>query len=116
MPPSKGKDKDKNDAAAATRSSTRRRNGSLSTPDELQDIKTAQDGKKFLEGHSLLCPPGEPLSHGALSVCLHQIAAIQGVPKQAVNAIRSTALLLEEMEDDAINETVRDSGLPSQAK
>ena len=107
MPPSKEKDKEKNDAATATRSSTRRRNGSLSTPDELQDIKNAQEGKKFLERLSLLCPPGEPVTHGALSVCLHQIAAIQGVPKQAVNAIRSAALLLEEMEDDAVNETVR---------
>ena len=30
-----------------------------------------------------------------------------GIPKQALNAIRSTALLLEEVEEEAINETVR---------
>jgi hypothetical protein len=32
-----------------------------------------------------------------------------GVPKQTVNAIRSTAFILGELEDDVINETVRDA-------
>ena len=47
------------------------------------------------------------MSNGALSICLHQIATISGIPKMALNAIRSTALLLEEVEEEAINETVR---------
>ena len=92
---------------AKTAPATRKRNGSLATPDEFQDIKSREDGRKFLEKLSLLCPPGEPVSNGPLSICLHQIAAMPGIPKQALNAIRSTALLLEEVEEEAINETVR---------
>ena len=47
------------------------------------------------------------MSNGVLSICLHQIAAISGIPKTALNAIRSTALLLKEVEEEAINKTVR---------
>jgi hypothetical protein len=88
---------------------TRKRNGSLTVPDEYQDIKTALEGRKFLEKHSILCPPGEPTTNKALSICLHQVAAMNGLPKQALNAIRATALLLEEREEEAINETVKEA-------
>jgi hypothetical protein len=94
-------------ANLAPKPNTRRRNGSISTPEELQDIKNAHDGRKFLEKHSLLCPPGEPATNAALSCCLHQISAMAGVPKQSVNAIRAAAFLLEEIEELAINETIR---------
>ena len=57
----------------------------------------------------LLCPPGEPVSHEALSICLHQISTLAGLPKQAINTIRSAAFLLEELEENAINETVKDA-------
>jgi hypothetical protein len=87
----------------------RRRNGSLSTPDELQDIKNVQEGRKFLEKFMLLCPPGEPATNESLSTCLHQIAAMAGMPKLAINAVRATALLLEEMEENATNETVKNA-------
>ena len=97
----------------ATRHNTRKRNGSVSIPEEFQDIKNAHDGRKFLEKHMLLCPPGEPATNAAISYCLHQISGMAGVPKQTVNAIRATAFLLEEMEEMAINETVR-SALDSQ--
>jgi hypothetical protein len=93
--------------AATTAAATRNRNGSLSTPDEFQDIKDSQDARKYLEKFSLLCPPGEPASNGALSICLHQIAAMKGIPKQALNAVRATAFLLERVEEEAINEKVR---------
>ena len=103
------KDKDKGDTAATRPSITRRRNGSLTTPDEFQDIKNLQEGRKFLEKHSLLCPPGEPASHESLSTCLHQVAAMAGMPKQAINAVRATAFLLEELEENATNETVKNA-------
>jgi hypothetical protein len=107
MPPAnKNKDKDKGDKAA-TRPNTRNRSSSVSMPEEFQDIKNAHNGRQFLERHSLLCPPGEPVSHEALSICLHQISALAGVPKQVVNAIRATAFLLEELEENTINETVK---------
>jgi hypothetical protein len=57
----------------------------------------------------LLCPPGEPPTHLLLNTCLHQISAMAGVPKQAVNAIRSVAFLLDEIEDSQINATLREA-------
>jgi hypothetical protein len=90
----------------ASRPNTRR-NGPPTLSEERQDIKDSQEGRKFLEKHSLLCPPGEPPTHLSLSTCLHQISEMSGVPKQTINAIRSVAFLLEEMEDTQIHETVR---------
>jgi hypothetical protein len=45
---------------AVKATTTRKRKGSITTLDEDQDIQDAKDGRKFLEKHSLLCPPGEP--------------------------------------------------------
>ena len=93
----------------ATKPVTRKRKGSVSIPEELQDIKTSLEGRKFLEKHILLCPPGEPTTHDSLSTCLHQISALPGLPKQALNAVRSVAFLLEELEENTVNETIRDA-------
>ena len=92
----------------ATRNEVKK-SGNLKTPEDLQEIKNAREGRKFLEKLSLLCPPCEPATHEALAICLHQIAAIAGVPKQALNAIRSAAFMLEEMEEDAINLVVKEA-------
>ena len=89
------------------RKSTRNRTGSISIPEDMQEIKDAKDGRDFLEGNLLLCPPGEPASNGNLSICLHQISAMPGIPRRVVNAIRAAAFLLEQTEELAINETVR---------
>lgn len=67
------------------------------------------DGQKYLEKHSLLCPPGEPSTHYSLSIYLHQISAMAGVQKQTVNTIHLVAFLLEEMEQIQINETIREA-------
>ena len=101
MPP-----KEKGDASSS-RPTTRKRNGSLTTPDELQDIKNALDGRKFLEKFSLLCPAGEPTSIELISICLHQISLLPGLSKQATNAVRASALLLEELGENCVNETVK---------
>ena len=93
----------------ATKPITRKRKGSVSIPEEFQDIKSSLEGRKFLEKHILLWPPGEPTTHESLSICLHQISALPGLPKQAFNAVRSVALLLEELEENTINETVKDA-------
>jgi hypothetical protein len=92
---------------AAKTTTTRKRKSSIMTLEEDQDIQNIKDGRKFLEKHSLLCPPGEPASNGALAVCLHQISAMAGMPKQVLNAIRAMAFLLEEVEEEATNEIVR---------
>src|SRR5271168_2333175 len=60
-------------------------------------------------GMKLFFPDGEPPTHQSLSTCLHQISALAGVPKQTVNAIRSVAFLLEEMEDMQINILIREA-------
>lgn len=63
---------------AATRLNMRRNSTSIIIED-LQDIKDPLEGRKFLEKHSLLCPPGEPLTHTSLATCLHQILAMASI-------------------------------------
>lgn len=94
--------------APKTTRAENRRNGNSILNDN-QDIKGATEGRKYLEEHSLLCPPGEPTTPTSLSVCLHQISMMSGISKQAINAIRSVAFLIEEMEETTINETIRDA-------
>ena len=96
----------RNDATAPSRT-TRKAGGNIATPEESQDIKDSLEGRKFLEKYSLLCPAGEPASNGSIAYCLHQISVMAGLPKQAVNAVRASAFLLEEIEELAINETIR---------
>ena len=86
-----------------------RKTGTTFMLEEDQDIKDSLGGRKYLEKYTLLCPAGEPPSHTALSTCLHQISAMAGLHKPAINAIRSVAFLLDEMEDTQINETVREA-------
>jgi len=57
----------------------------------------------------LLCPPGEPATHASLATCLHQVSKMSGIGALAASAVHSVAILLEEMEDTAIDETVRDA-------
>jgi hypothetical protein len=85
-----------------------RRNRS-SILEKSQDIKDTREGRKFLEEHSLLCPPGEPATPSALSICLHQISLMSGISKTAINAIRSIVFMMEEMEEITINETIKDA-------
>jgi len=92
----------------STRPNTRR-TGPAVILEEQQDIRDALDGRKFLEKCSLLCPPGEPSTHQSLEICLHQISAMAGIPKQAINAIRAVAFLLGEIEDTQINTTLREA-------
>jgi hypothetical protein len=86
-----------------------RRSGPSAIVEEHQDVKDSLEGRKFLEKFTLLWPAGEPATHQSLHTCLHQISALAGVPKQAVNAIRSVAFLLEEMEDSQINNTLKEA-------
>ena len=94
--------------ATGTRPNTRR-NGTSIIIEDLQDIKDSNEGRKYLEKYSLLCPPGEPPSHTTLATCLHQISAMLGVPKPVINAIRSVAFLLDELEETQINMTVKEA-------
>ena len=92
----------------ATRNETRK-TGTSTMIEEHEDIRDATEGRKFLETRLLLCPAGEPVTNSSLSTCLHQIAGMANVPKQATNAIRALAFLVDEMEETTINEIVRDA-------
>lgn len=92
----------------ATKPNTRS-SASSTIVEEMQEIKDSTDGQKFLEKHILLCPPGEIITHTSLSICLHQISAMPGLQKQAINAVRSVAFLLEDMENTQINNTLREA-------
>ena len=119
MPSTANKDKNQSDSnrpspnpTTSSRPNTRndtKRNGGAAILEDNQDINDALEGRKFLEKHSLLCPPGEPPTHDSLSTCLHQISAMASVPKPVLNAIRAVAFLLEEMEETRINETVKEA-------
>ena len=82
-------------------------NGMSIIIEDLQDVKDQREGRKYLEKHSLLCPPGEPPSHTSLAKCLHQISAMSQKP--VINAIRSVAFLLDELEDTQINLMVKEA-------
>ena len=94
---------------ATTSRPTTRCNGMSVIIEELQDMKDSLEGRKYLEKHSLLCPPGKPPTHILLSTCLHQISAMAGIQKPVLNAIRSVAFLLEEIEETQISTTVKEA-------
>ena len=108
MPPKSSKDKNQAENPRPTRADTRR-NGDPMLLEDQQEINDALEGRKFLERHSLLCPPGEPPTHTSLSTCLHQVSMMAGVQKPVLNAIRSIAFLLEELEETQINGTVKEA-------
>jgi hypothetical protein len=91
-----------------TRTETRRK-GTTMVPEDQQDIKDPLEGRKFLEKHFLLCPPGEPPTNSSLAACLYQISVMAGLQKPVINAVRAVAFLLEEIEDDHINLTVKEA-------
>ena len=78
----------RNNTMAPTRAgpTTRKMGGNVVIPEESKDIKDALESRTY---------------------CLHQISAMAGLPEQAINAIRASVFLLEELEEIAINETIR---------
>ncbi|KAF8156806.1 hypothetical protein B0H34DRAFT_783129 [Crassisporium funariophilum] len=77
--------------------------------EDLKDVKDAHTARKFLKKGMLLMPPGEPLSHGALSTCLHQIAAMTKLPKQVKNTVQSVAFLVDKLKDNTLHKAVQDA-------
>ncbi|KAF8154053.1 hypothetical protein B0H34DRAFT_817929 [Crassisporium funariophilum] len=77
--------------------------------EDLEDVKDAKAARKFLEKGLLLMPPGEPITHQSLSMCLHQILAITTLPKQVKNTVRAVAFLIDKMEEHTIHKAVRDA-------
>ncbi|PPR04825.1 hypothetical protein CVT24_010241, partial [Panaeolus cyanescens] len=77
--------------------------------EELQQIKGAAEGRKYLEGNSLLVPAGQPLTASMAAQCLHQISIMKNnIPPTVVNALRSLAFMLDETEVSQVNELLHD--------
>ncbi|PPR03263.1 hypothetical protein CVT24_012827 [Panaeolus cyanescens] len=78
--------------------------------EELEMIKDAEKGRKYLEEHALLVPAGQPLTANMAAHCLHQIAIMKGnIPQPTKNAIRALAFMLEQTDVNQVNELLHDS-------
>jgi hypothetical protein len=97
-----------------TRNDAKKIGGIVPTQHSNEDINNAIDGRRHLEKNLWLCPAGEPITTAALAACLHQISEISGTAtggKLMANAVRAAAFLAEEIEENSINEVVRDAVL-----
>ena len=72
-------------------------------------VNTARGGCNFTESRFLLVPEGAPVTSANLSAALFQISAIAKVLREVIQAIRSLAWLLDEMEEDTMASTARDA-------
>jgi hypothetical protein len=93
---------------AGTRASGRLTQKSV-LDEEAQEIQNSTEAHTYLERSLLIVPPGQPPTIGLLVTALHQVAAYKGVAVPATNAIRAIAFLLEELEEQALHQTIRDS-------
>ncbi|KAF8802918.1 hypothetical protein BYT27DRAFT_7111218, partial [Phlegmacium glaucopus] len=73
-------------------------------------IDNAAAGRRFLEKRLLFIPEGHPVMTATLAATLHQIVALSKIPKEAVQAIRAAAYMLDEMDEGVIAATARDAG------
>ncbi|KAF8817021.1 hypothetical protein BYT27DRAFT_6955985, partial [Phlegmacium glaucopus] len=72
-------------------------------------IDNAAAARRFLEKRLLFVPEGHPVTTATLAATLHQIAAIERIPREAVEAIRAAAYMLDELDEGAIAATARDA-------
>ncbi|KAF8816722.1 hypothetical protein BYT27DRAFT_7181599 [Phlegmacium glaucopus] len=72
-------------------------------------VNTAKEGRSFLETRLLLAPEGAPATPATLSAALFQISALAKIPREVMQAIRSVAWLLDEVEEDAVAATAREA-------
>jgi len=76
--------------------------------DDNQEICNSAKGKSFLKERLLLIPDGAPLTLDGLSTALFQVAAMQGMNRQAINAVQAVAYLLKEVEAGEVAETIKE--------
>ncbi len=91
-----------------TRQETRR-TGTLIATESVEEIKSAEGARRYLEKGLYLCPQGEPITPTSLKYCLHQISKMPGITVPIGKAVRAAALLVEEFEEYAIAETIRET-------
>jgi hypothetical protein len=93
----------------STRNEVRKTGVAVTTPTEIEEVSTVNEGRKFLEQKLLLCPPNEEFTLTSLISCLHQISRMSGITKTVATAVKSITCLAEELEEVAINTFVRDA-------
>ncbi|CAA7260103.1 unnamed protein product [Cyclocybe aegerita] len=75
--------------------------------EEMQAIKTALDGREYLEKYRLHVPAGKPPTPASITHCLNQIAVMAGnIPPKVVAALRAAALLVKGMKVDYAAQTL----------
>ena len=97
----------KPNTADVTTPGVRSRRSGAPTSDTLE-YNDPTVARTFLEKHHLLVPDGAEITTGVLAACMHQVAGLEGVTKQAERAIRSLATMMECMADDGIKESIRE--------
>ena len=104
----KGKPKEGNITRPNTRLESKR-TGTHVAIESIAEIKDAKEARIYLEKGLYLCPAGETVSPTSLKYCLHQISRMPGITVAIGKAVRSAALLVEELEEYAIGEMIRDT-------
>ncbi len=86
-----------------------KRTGSLIATESVEEIKNAEMARAFLEKGLYLCPQGEPITPTSLKYCLHQISRMPGITVPIGKAVRAAAILIEEFEEYAVAEIIRET-------
>src|ERR1700735_4381487 len=96
-------------STSATKRMSSRHSQKSHLNEELEEIHNATEARIHLEKTELIVPPGQSISPGTLSTAIHHITNYKGLPRTAINALRSVAFLLDELEENSLREIVRDS-------
>ncbi|KAF8813530.1 hypothetical protein BYT27DRAFT_7251054 [Phlegmacium glaucopus] len=78
-------------------------------PSQSGPVTNAAARRSFLESRLLLVPEGHPVTTGSLASALFQIAALDKILREAGQAIRAVAYLLDKIEEAAIAATAREA-------
>lgn len=76
---------------------------------DMQEIQNLMEACAYLDQSLLTVPLGQDPTPGLLMMALQHILEYKSIPKQALNAIRAVAFLLEELEENALHQTIWDS-------
>src|SRR5260221_5070468 len=98
-----------NTSKPTTRQETKKKGTTVTPTLSKDDVHNSIDARRYLEKTLLLCPAREPLTITSMSYCLHQISKTAGISRHVANAVRAAAYMVEEMEENAINEIVREA-------
>ena len=70
-----------------TRQETKRTGKYVADTGTREDIKTALDGRKYLELKQLVWPPGEPITTPVIIQCLHYVYTVHGQVRSGSEAL-----------------------------